>query len=89
MALAEKDQVFCQGFDHVYFSFKTCQTGPMLFCNKISMFYSFNIGGDGRTGAKKIMTNANTNENTGAKVTINSRAPEVPSDGVGDGRSYT
>ena len=34
------------------------------------------------------MTNANTNKNTGAKVTINSRAPEVPSDGNGDGRSY-
>ena len=49
------------------------------------MFCSFNLGGDGRTGAKKIMTNANTNENTGAKVTINSRAPEVPSDGNGDG----
>ena len=59
----------------------------MLFCNKISMFCSFNLGGDGRTGAKKIMTNANTNENTGASVTVNSRASEAPSDGSGDGGS--
>ena len=33
------------------------------------------------------MTNANTNENTGASVTVNSRSPEAPSDGSGDGRS--
>ena len=46
-----------------------------------------NLGGDGRTGAKKIMTNANTNENTGASVTVNSRASEAPSDGSGDGGS--
>merc|ERR1712157_511291 len=36
-------------------------------------------------GTKVIYTNANTDKNTGAKVTINSRAPEVPSNGVGDG----
>ena len=52
------------------------------------MFCSFNLGGGGRAGAKYITTNANTNKNTGAKVTINSRAPEVLSDGGGDGRSY-
>ena len=45
-----------------------------------------------RTGGKERMgglinTNANTNKNPGAKVTINSRAPEVPSNGNGDGRS--
>ena len=53
------------------------------------MFWSLNLGGGGRTGAKYITTNANTNQNTGSKVTINSRAPEVPNDGGGDGRSYT
>ena len=47
-----------------------------------------------RTGGKERMgglinTNANTNKNPGAKVTINSRAPEAPSDGSGDGRSFT
>ena len=52
------------------------------------MFCSFIVGGGGRAGAKYITTNANTNKNTGAKVTINGRAPEVPSDGNGDGRSY-
>ena len=52
------------------------------------MFCSFNVGGGGRAGAKYITTNANTNKNTGAKVTINGRAPEVPSDGSGDGRGY-
>ena len=57
------------------------------------MFCSFNLGGGGRAGnrkggAKIIYTNANTNKNTGAKVTINSRAPEVTNDGSGDGRSY-
>ena len=56
------------------------------------MFCSFNLGGGGRAGnrkggAKIIYTNANTNKNTGAKVTINSRAPEAPKDGSGDGRS--
>ena len=55
--------------------------------HKISVFSSFNLGGGGRAGAKYIMTNANTNENTGASVTVNSRAPEAPSDGGGDGRS--
>ena len=52
------------------------------------MFCSFNVGGGGRAGAKYITTNANTNKNTGAKVTINGRAPEVPSDGSGEGRGY-
>ena len=52
------------------------------------MFCSFILGGGGRAGPKIIQTNANTNENTGASVTVNSRAPEVPSDGNGDGRSY-
>ena len=56
------------------------------------MFWSFKLGGDGRAenskgGTKIIYTNANTNKNTGAKVTINSRAPEAPKDGSGDGRS--
>ena len=58
------------------------------------MFCSFKLGGDGRAGNSKggtkiIYTNANTDKNTGAKVTINSRAPEEPSDGSEDGRSYT
>ena len=52
---------------------------PMLFCTKISVFCSFNLGGGGRAGAKHITTNANTNENTGASVTVNSRAREAPS----------
>ena len=39
-------------------------------------------------GTKIIYTNANTNKNTGAKVTIKGRAPETPSDGSGDGKSY-
>ena len=52
------------------------------------MFCSFNLGGGGRAGVKYITTNANTNENTGASVNVNSRAPEVPSDDNGDGRSY-
>ena len=38
------------------------------------MFCSFISGGGGRTGAKYITTNANTNENTGASVNVNSRA---------------
>ena len=37
------------------------------------MFCSFNLGGGGRTEAKYITTNANTNENTGASVNVNSR----------------
>ena len=53
------------------------------------MFCYFNLGGGGRTGVKYITTNANTNENTGASVTVNSRTPEVPSDDNGDGSSYT
>ena len=40
-----------------------------------------------KIGTNIINTNANTNKNTGAKVTINSRAPEAPSDGSGDGTS--
>ena len=35
-----------------------------------------------------IIKDANTNS-SGASVTVNSRAPEAPSDGFGDGRSYT
>ena len=62
-------------------------------CHKISMFCSFYLGGGGRAGnrkggAKIIYTNANTNKNTGASVNVNNRAPEVPSDDNGDGRSY-
>ena len=66
---------------------ETGSTLPVLYYHKISLFCSFNLGGGGRAGAKFIMTNANTNENTGASVTVNSRAPEAPSDGSGDGRS--
>ena len=55
---------------------------------KNSMFCSFILGGGGRAGPKIIQTNANTNENTGASVTVNSRAPEVPSNSNGEGRSY-
>ena len=61
----------------------------MLCYHKISMFRSFILGGGGRAGAKIINTNANTNTNTGASVNVNSRAPEAPSDGSGDGMSYT
>ena len=46
----------------------------MLCYRKISVFCSFNLGGGGRAGAKYITTNANTNENTGASVNVNSRA---------------
>ena len=35
-----------------------------------------------------IIKDANTNS-SGASVTVNSRAPEAPSDGSEDGRSYT
>ena len=44
--------------------------------------------GNRKGGTKIIYTNANTNKNTGAKVTIKGRAPETPSDGSGDGKSY-
>ena len=44
--------------------------------------------GNMKGGTKIIYTNANTNKNTGAKVTIKGRAPETPSDGSGDGKSY-
>ena len=37
------------------------------------MFCSFNLGDGGRAGAKYVTTNANTNENTGASVNVNSR----------------
>ena len=55
--------------------------------------FSFNLEVGGRMGnmnggTKIIYTNANTNKNTGAKVTIKGRAPETPSDGSGDGKSY-
>ena len=36
--------------------------------------FSFNSGGGGRAGLKYVTTNANTNENTGASVNVNSRA---------------
>ena len=62
--------------------------------HKIVVFCSFNLGGGGRAGNMKggtkiINTNANTNKNTGSKVTINARAPEAPSDGSEHGRTYT
>ena len=45
LVLAGKAQVFCQGFGHVYFSYKTCQTGSATYAilhqNQRVLFFQF------------------------------------------------
>ena len=65
---------------------------PEIWVQNESLEEGGGTAGNDKGGTKIIYTNANTNTNantSGAIVTVNSRAPEAPSDGFRDGRSYT